>query len=289
MDCPETGESNHRAKRLAPPKTSSGQTLADHSVRFSYTLIHTYWRFIEALNVLASNRPLHMKSHLRPLREEPNFNMVSLRCAAPRPMNVCCPQSWQSSSSAPSLYQTGIGARSNWQPNTAHREAFAQSACRRRRCGTGPLGPSAKSFSSVGPPSSDPIQRNAFNRLMNITYNSRDKAARQAHFKASAMANSDETGEDMKNISKIAIGACVLIVGATPALAQMESKPATATVQTEHRSATMTTKKTVDQDSAMTPRHRVVRHKVVHHRHHHTPMHTMKKTSVETKTTVDPR
>ena len=93
----------------------------------------------------------------------------------------------------------------------------------------------------------------------------------------------------MKNLSKIAIGACVLIVGATPALAQMESKPATATVQTEHRSATMTTKKTVDQDSAMTPRHRVVRHKVVHHRHHHTPMHTMKKTSVETKTTVDPK
>ena len=84
----------------------------------------------------------------------------------------------------------------------------------------------------------------------------------------------------MTNVSKIAIGACALMLGTAPAMAQMEAK----TTQTEKQS-TATTSEHSEKMTTAAPTHRKVVHKRVVR--HHPAKHAVKKTMVETHTTTE--
>lgn len=93
----------------------------------------------------------------------------------------------------------------------------------------------------------------------------------------------------MIHLAKLVVGVCALTLVATPALAQMDAKASTQTMHTEHRATKMTAKEDTEPKPATAVHHRAVHHRHVPHRRHHAPMRTMKKTTVETITTTDPK
>ncbi len=98
----------------------------------------------------------------------------------------------------------------------------------------------------------------------------------------------------MTNRTTLAIGALAMMLGAAPISAQTEVKPA-GTMTTQTHSAAVNTKTHTVSHTTTKPRHhrvlhhRVAHHRVVRHRRHHAPAHMMKKTTVETHTTADPK
>ncbi len=98
----------------------------------------------------------------------------------------------------------------------------------------------------------------------------------------------------MTNRTTLAIGALAMMLCAAPVAAQTEVKPA-GTMTTQTHSAAVNTKTHMVSHTTTNPRHhrvvhrRVAHHRVVRHRRHHAPAHMMKKTTVETHITADPK